>query len=196
MGYRRDGGGYARGVPRGAVGSGVLIAGTFVFRMATHEIGHETASRHDPEAAARGVVESVTNELRADPLALALRWNLRMGEDQLIALLPIDGYRETVFGVAFVTTPPLVVPRARCAIRLGHQRSTSQNFEHDNCIRPSDSSTTVSAFAAWASRDRIKDAVARAVPEAIAVRRPIALLLIYAPYQTDRQRSGVRAPTK
>ena len=55
-------------------------------------------------------------------------------------------------------------------------------------IVTSDSSTTVSAFAARASRGLISDAVASAAPPANAVRRPNPLTLI--PHPLLRQRAA------
>src|SRR5437879_3481118 len=78
--------------------------------MTTHEIDHEAAGRHDLETAPARVVERTAHQLRADAVAFIGARHFGMGEDQLVALLVIDGDGKAMRRVEFVALAGCVVP--------------------------------------------------------------------------------------
>ena len=85
-----------------------------VFGMTPHESDDEAAGRHDLEAALARIVERGADQARTDALAFVGRRHLRVGEDQPIALLAIDGDGETMLGIELVAALGCVVSDTVC----------------------------------------------------------------------------------
>ena len=90
--------------------------------MTPHEGGDEAAGRHDLEAAAAGIIERGSHEMRADALALVGRRHFSVREDRAIALFAVDRHGKAMLGIE------LIAALGRVVSYLCNQRSTSQNI--------------------------------------------------------------------